>query len=47
MTRNGNGYLIVGADGGIFNLPDQPFHGSLGDHPADHPIVAVVGLNQS
>ena len=45
MVRYGNGYLMVGEDGGIFNFSDQPFVGSLGDRPPNHPIVAVAALH--
>jgi hypothetical protein len=40
----GNGYLMVGADGGIFNFSDQPFLGSLGSTPPPDPVVAVAGF---
>ena len=33
MVRYGDGYLMVGADGGIFNFSDRPFPGSLGASP--------------
>ena len=42
MVRYGDGYLMVGEDGGIFNFSDSPFAGSLGDHPPAHPIVSVA-----
>jgi hypothetical protein len=41
MVRFGNGYLMVGEDGGIFNFSNLPFLGSLGDHP---PVEAVVSV---
>jgi hypothetical protein len=44
MVPFGNGYLMVGQDGGIFNFSDRPFSGSLGDHPPSAPIVAVAAL---
>jgi hypothetical protein len=44
MVPFGNGYLMVGEDGGIFNFSDRAFLGSLGDHPPAHPIVAVAGF---
>jgi hypothetical protein len=44
MVRFGNGYLMVGEDGGIFNFSDRPFHGSLGDNPPRRPIVSVAAL---
>jgi hypothetical protein len=45
MVRYGNGYLMVGADGGIFNFSDKPFSGSLGADPPSKPIVAVSTLD--
>lgn len=47
MVPNGDGYLMVGGDGGIFNFSDQPFDGSLGDRPPDTPVAAVAGLGWS
>jgi hypothetical protein len=44
MVRFGNGYLMVGEDGGIFNFSDREFHGSLGDKPPAKPVVAVAAL---
>jgi type VII secretion-associated serine protease mycosin len=43
MVRFGNGYLMVGEDGGIFNFSDQPFLGSLGASPPPDPVVSVAG----
>ena len=45
MVPFGNGYLMVGADGGIFNFSDREFFGSLGANPPSRPIVAVAALN--
>ena len=42
MVRYGNGYLMVGADGGAFVFSDQPFVGSLGANPPPAPIVAIA-----
>jgi FG-GAP repeat protein len=42
MVTFGNGYLMVAADGGIFNFSNKPFYGSLGNHPPSVPIVAVA-----
>jgi len=42
MVRYGNGYLMVGEDGGIFNFSDRPFAGSLGANPPTRPIVSVA-----
>jgi hypothetical protein len=44
MVRYGDGYLMVGEDGGIFNFSSPPFSGSLGDRPPAHPIVSVAAL---
>ena len=40
MVRYGDGYLMVGADGGIFNFSTSPFAGSLGDNAPANPVVA-------
>jgi hypothetical protein len=42
--RYGDGYVMVGADGGIFNFSSSPFAGSLGDKPPASPMVAVAAL---
>jgi hypothetical protein len=42
MVRYADGYLMVGADGGIFNFSSAPYLGSLGDHPPAAPIVSVA-----
>jgi len=44
MVRFGDGYLMVGEDGGIFNFSDQPFAGSLGANPPPRPVVSVAAL---
>ncbi len=44
MVPFGNGYLMVGEDGGIFNFSDRPFLGSLGHNPPSVPIVAVAAF---
>ena len=44
MVAFGNGYLMVGADGGIFNFSTKPFYGSLGGHPPAVPIVSVAAF---
>jgi hypothetical protein len=46
MVPFGQGYLMVAADGGIFNFSDRAFAGSLGANPPAHPVVAVAGLNR-
>jgi hypothetical protein len=49
-TPNGQGYWLVGADGGVFNFGDAPFHGSTysdgvtglgGSHPLSSAVVAI------
>ncbi len=42
MVRYGDGYLMVGEDGGIFDFSSTPFLGSLGDNPPANPIVSVA-----
>jgi hypothetical protein len=44
MVPYGNGYLMVGEDGGIFNFSDRPFDGSLGATPPSRPITSVAAL---
>jgi trimeric autotransporter adhesin len=44
MVRFGDGYLMVGEDGGIFNFSNQGFYGSLGANPPARPIVSVAAL---
>ena len=44
MVRFGDGYLMVGEDGGIFNFSPQPFAGSLGANPPPRPVVSVAAL---
>jgi hypothetical protein len=44
MVRYADGYLMVGADGGIFDFSSAPFLGSLGDHPPAVPIVSVAAM---
>ena len=38
----GDGYVLAGRDGGIFNFSDRPSHGSPGGNPPPHPIVGVA-----
>ncbi|HEX6379721.1 MAG TPA: glycosyl hydrolase [Acidimicrobiia bacterium] len=45
MVPFGDGYMMVGEDGGIFNFSSQPFAGSLGANPPSRPIVAVAALD--
>jgi beta-propeller uncharacterized protein DUF5122 len=44
MVRFGDGYLMVGEDGGIFTFSTQPFAGSLGANPPPRPVVSVAAL---
>ena len=42
MVPFGNGYLMVGTDGGAFNFSDQQFSGSLAGSGSIQPIVAIA-----
>jgi hypothetical protein len=44
MVSFGNGYLMVAADGGIFNFSNKPYFGSLGGNPPAVPIVSVAAF---
>jgi ribosomal protein L24E len=44
MVPYGDGYMMVGEDGGIFNFSNKPFDGSLGGSPPSRPIVSVSAL---
>ena len=37
----GDGYLLLGTDGGVFNFSDRDFAGSLGSNPPSSPVIAV------
>jgi hypothetical protein len=41
-TRDGNGYWLAGADGGVFSFGDAPFWGSLGALRISGPIVGIA-----
>jgi hypothetical protein len=41
-TADGGGYWLVAADGGIFALGTAPFHGSMGGHTLNAPIVGMA-----
>jgi hypothetical protein len=43
-SPTGRGYLMVGADGGIFSYGDVPFYGSLGGNPPAFPVVSVAAI---
>jgi hypothetical protein len=45
MVRYGDGYLMVGEDGGVFTFSDRPFTGSLGSRPPAGPIVSVAAVD--
>ena len=42
MVRYGDGYLLVGRDGGVFNFSSGGFFGSLGSAPPRSPISALA-----
>ncbi|MEO1062085.1 MAG: HNH endonuclease family protein [Actinomycetota bacterium] len=41
-TPSGDGYYLVGADGGVFTFGDAGFHGSTGGLTLNEPVVAVA-----
>jgi hypothetical protein len=42
MVAYGNGYLLVGGDGGVFDFSTSPFLGSLGGKNIPAPIIGIV-----
>ena len=44
LVRYGDGYLMVGADGGVFTFSTLPFRGSLGSAPPARAVVAIASL---
>ena len=42
-ARNGNGYVLTAADGGVFNFGASDFYGSTGDVHLVQPVVGVAG----
>ena len=42
VTPDGEGYWLVGTDGGIFAYGDAPFYGSLGSIRLNGPVVAIT-----
>jgi len=40
--RSGNGYWLVGSDGGIFAFGDAPFRGSAGGLSLAAPVVGIA-----
>lgn len=41
-TPTGDGYYLVGADGGVFTFGDAAFHGSTGSLVLNEPVVAIA-----
>ena len=41
-THDGNGYWLVGSDGGIFAFGDAGFHGSTGGLKLNAPVVGMA-----
>lgn len=41
-TKTGNGYWLVGSDGGVFSFGDAQFFGSMGGKPLNKPVVSIV-----
>ena len=41
-TPTGNGYWLVGSDGGVFNYGDAGFHGSTGSIRLNKPIIGMA-----
>ena len=46
-TRDGNGYWLVGSDGGIFSYGDARFLGSTGSLQLNEPIVGIAGTSDN
>lgn len=44
MVAYGDGYVLVGEDGGVFTFGDSPFLGSFGDSPPASPVVAIAAI---
>ena len=36
------GYLLTARDGGVFTFGDAEFHGSMGGHHLDAPVVGIA-----
>ncbi len=41
-TADGQGYYLVGADGGVFAFGDARFWGSMGGRPLAQPVVGIA-----
>jgi IPT/TIG domain len=46
LVAFGNGYLMVATDGGVFDFSNQPFLGSLANHPPPVPVVAIIAFTK-
>jgi hypothetical protein len=46
-THDGNGYWLVGSDGGIFAFGDAAFHGSTGGLKLNAPVVGMAATADS
>jgi hypothetical protein len=42
ITVTGEGYWLVGSDGGIFTFGDATFHGSTGSMVLNEPVVGII-----
>ena len=42
-TKTGDGYWLLGRDGGIFSFGDATFHGSTGNMRLNQPVVSMAG----
>ena len=43
-TADGQGYWMIGRDGGIFNYGDAGFYGSVGGTRLNRPIVGMAAI---
>ncbi|MDA8186060.1 MAG: hypothetical protein M0035_16815, partial [Actinomycetota bacterium] len=43
-TPDGDGYWLVGADGGIFAFGDAPFEGSMAGSQLAAPVVGITRI---
>ena len=46
-TADGQGYWMVGRDGGIFNYGDAGFYGSAGSMRLNKPIVGMAAIQST
>jgi hypothetical protein len=46
-TPDGGGYWLVASDGGIFNLGDAGFYGSLGGTHLNRPIIGMASAGRT